>query len=267
MEPLLVSLGIYFCLVIILATGMFILMQLRHDNSLIDIAYGPLFFVSALLSLWLTDTTDTLPVLIALATGVWAFRLARRIFLKNWGKPEDVRYAAWREEWLKRSELYFILRSYLQINLLQGILIVLISMPFIIALTYTTALSWPFLIIGGLVFLLGLAIETTADMQLDAFLKRKKDGTEAAVLLTTGLFRYSRRPNYFGETLIWWGFAIMVLPLPFGFLGLISPLTITYIVTRITGPMLENIFIAKYGDTYRGYMRTTSYFIPFPPKQ
>lgn len=267
MEPLLVSFGIYFCLVIILATGMFILMQLRRDNSLIDIAYGPLFFVSALLALWLTDTSDVLPLLIALATGLWAFRLARRIFLKNWGKPEDVRYGAWREAWLKKGELYFILRSYVQINLLQGILIVLISLPFIIALTYGTALSVPFMIAGGLVFLTGLTIETIADVQLDAFLKRKKDGTETATLLTTGLFHYSRRPNYFGETLIWWGFAIMVLPLPYGFLGLISPLTITYIVTKITGPMLENIFIAKYGDTYREYMRTTSYFIPFPTKK
>ena len=267
MEPLLVSLGIYFCLVIILATGMFMVMQLRHDNSLIDIAYGPLFFVSALLTLWLTKTTAMLPILITIATGIWSFRLAYRLYVKNWGKPEDVRYAAWREAWLKKSELYFILRSYIQINLLQGILIGLISFPFIIAVTYGTAVSWPFVILGGLVFLTGLSIETVADKQLDAFLRRKKDGTESAEILTTGLFYYSRRPNYFGETLIWWGFAIMVLPLPYGWLGLISPLTITYIVTKITGPMLEKIFLNKYSDTYREYMRTTSYFIPFPPKK
>jgi steroid 5-alpha reductase family enzyme len=267
MEQLVITFGIYLCLVIILATGMFILMQIRHDNSLIDIAYGPLFFISGVLALWLTNTTDLLPVLITLATGAWAFRLSRRIFIKNWGKPEDIRYATWREEWLKKGELYFILRSYIQINLLQGILIVLISMPLIIALTYGTPFSWPFVILGGAVFLTGLTLETVADYQLDQFLKRKKAGTESATLLTTGLFRYSRRPNYFGETLIWWGFAIMVLPLPYGFLGLISPLTITYIVTKITGPMLENIFLSKYGDLYREYMRTTSYFIPFPPKK
>lgn len=267
MESLFVNLGIYFCLVIILATGMFVLMQLKQDNSLIDIAYGPLFFISASLALWLTDTTGILPILITLAMGLWAFRLARRIFIKNWGKPEDVRYGAWRQEWLKKGELYFILRSYLQINLLQGILVVLISMPFIVALTYSAHISWPFLIIGGVVFLVGLIIETTADIQLDNFLKKKKDGGVSAIILTTGLFRYSRRPNYFGETLIWWGLAIMVLPLPYGYLGLIGPLTITYIVTRITGPMIENIFLNKYGDIYREYMSTTSYFIPFPPKK
>lgn len=267
MESLLINLGIYFCLVIILATGMFILMQFKHDNSLIDIAYGPLFFISAGLALWLTDTTAILPICITLAIGLWAFRLARRIFLKNWGKAEDIRYKTWRQEWLKKGELYFIFRSYLQINVLQGILIVLISMPFIVALTFSADISWPFLIMGGVVFLTGLIIETVADIQLDNFLERKKAGSESAVILTTGLFHYSRRPNYFGETLIWWGLAITVLPLPYGYLGLIGPLTITYIVTKITGPMIENIFLTKYGGTYREYMRTTSSFIPFPPKK
>ncbi len=85
--------------------------------------------------------------------------------------------------------------------------------------------------------------------------------------MTTGLFRYSRRPNYFGETLIWWGLAIMVLPLPFGYLALISPIVITYIVTCVTGPMLEKIFLARNEAEYRAYMETTSYFIPLPPKR
>lgn len=85
--------------------------------------------------------------------------------------------------------------------------------------------------------------------------------------LAEGLFRYSRRPNYFGETLVWWGIATMVLPLPFGYLGLVGPITITYIVTRITGPMLEKIFIEKYNTPYVEYMKQTSYFIPLPPKQ
>ena len=84
--------------------------------------------------------------------------------------------------------------------------------------------------------------------------------------MVTGLFRYARRPNYFGETLIWWGLAVIVLPLPFGYLGLISPLLITYIVTMVTGPMLEKIFLEKYPTEYRAYMDRTNYFIPWLPK-
>jgi steroid 5-alpha reductase family enzyme len=267
MEVLIVNSGIYGCLVLITVSLLFVVMQLRHDNSLIDIAYGPTFFIAALLSLVLTDTYRVLPVVIATALGIWALRLSLRIGKKNWNKPEDIRYANWRREWLQKGEVYFIFRSLLQINLLQGIIIVLVALPFIIALAYQTPLSLPFLFLGAAVFLLGLSIETLADWQLDTYLKKKKAGTETTPILTTGLFKYSRRPNYFGETLIWWGLAIMVLPLPFGYLALISPLLITYIVTKITGPMLEAIFLEKYGDTYRAYMQKTSYFFPLPPKR
>jgi steroid 5-alpha reductase family enzyme len=108
--------------------------------------------------------------------------------------------------------------------------------------------------------------ETVADLQLDRFIMRKQAGLEAAPLMTKGLFMYSRRPNYFGESLVWWGQAIMVLPLPFGMLGILSPLVITYVVVKVTGPMLERIFLEKYPAEYQAYMRTTNYFLPGRPK-
>jgi len=85
--------------------------------------------------------------------------------------------------------------------------------------------------------------------------------------MTRGLFSLSRRPNYFGETLIWWGLAIMVLPLPLGWIAISSPLLITYIVTKVTGPMLEDSFLEKYPEKYQHYMDTTSYFIPWFKKK
>jgi steroid 5-alpha reductase family enzyme len=104
-----------------------------------------------------------------------------------------------------------------------------------------------------------------ADYQLDKFIARKKAGTETATIMKRGLFKYSRRPNYFGETLVWWGLAIITLPLPFGWIGLISPILITYIVTKITGPMLEKIFLEKYPEEYGKYIAETAYFIPQKP--
>jgi steroid 5-alpha reductase family enzyme len=124
-----------------------------------------------------------------------------------------------------------------------------------------------FALVGVCVFLFGITFESLADYQLDQFLARKRAGTEPTVLMTTGLFRYARRPNYFGETMIWWGLSIIVLPLPFGYLTLVSPLLITYIVTKVTGPMLEKIFLDKYPSEYREYMRTTNYFIPWLPRK
>lgn len=266
METLFVGIGIYACVVIMFVTVMFLAMQLWHDNSLIDIAYGPMFFLSSVATLALTQTQGILPIIIAAAMGVWAIRLGVRIAKKNWRRSEDARYKAWRTEWMKRGKLYFIIRSFLQINLLQGIIIIGVSLPFLIALNSPEALLLPWVIAGGCIFLIGLTIESIADWQLDAFIDKKKSGKPTPNLLTTGLFTYSRRPNYFGETLIWWGLAVMVLPLPYGTLALVSPLLITFIVTKVTGPMLEAIFLKNYGDEYRAYMKKTSYFIPWKPK-
>lgn len=265
-ENLLVNTCIFGSILLIYVSTVFLISQIKRDNSIMDIAYGPSFFISALIMVLLLNITDILPLLVLGLTGVWATRLSIRIYRKNKGKPEDARYAAWRTEWQKRGQLYFVLRSFLQVNLLQGIIILIVSIPFILATTSSDSLNWIFVILGCLVFAIGLMVESISDYQLDQFLARKRAGTEPAVLMKTGLFRYARRPNYFGETLIWWGFAIMVLPLPFGYLGLLSPLMITYIVTKVTGPMLEKIFLEKYPTEYRTYMAETNYFIPGRPR-
>ena len=233
-----------------------------------DIAYGPLFLGSSLITIFLLDTISLISGVIVAGTALWSIRLGRRIYRKNKGMPEDARYAAWRTAWTARGRAYFLVRSYLQINLLQGLIIGLVSLPFLLSLAYgdSAEVSVLLLLTGALVYLTGLTIESVADYQLDAFIARKKAGTEPATLMTTGLFTYSRRPNYFGETLIWWGFAVMVLTLPYGYLGLISPLLITYIVTKVTGPMLEKIFLTRYPSEYQAYMKKTSYFFPLPPR-
>jgi steroid 5-alpha reductase family enzyme len=263
---LLVNFGIVACILALFSVIVFLLARFFCDNSVMDIAYGPAFFVGIATAQYFIGTSSPVITFVMLAIAIWSVRLSTRIFRKNYGKPEDARYAKWREAWTKKSRAYFLIRSYLQINLLQIVIILLVSTPAIIALSYPAGYSNLFLFLGTVVFLLGLIYETIADHQLDAFIKRKKAGTEEAVLMTQGLFKYSRRPNYFGETLVWWGLAITVLPLPFGFLGLISPLLITYIVTKVTGPMLEDAFLEKYPEEYQRYIDTTNYFIPGSPK-
>jgi steroid 5-alpha reductase family enzyme len=271
--PITVVISVFGLVMLILVTSVFLIAQFKQDNSIMDIVYGPLFILAGGLCAWLLTSPSTLTLIILTLTTLWGTRLGVRIYRKNHGQPEDARYAAWRTAWSERGRLYFILRSYVQVNLLQGIVIVIVSLPFIISLTSpdTSFANLSHLSItlplGAFVFFVGLSLETIADWQLDRFIARKKAGTETATLMTTGLFRYSRRPNYFGETLIWWGLAIMVLPLPYGYLALLSPLTITYIVTQVTGPMLEKLFLERYPEDYRAYQRRTSYFIPLPPRQ
>ena len=264
---LLVHTLIFATVLLILVTGVFLIAQYKRDNSIMDIAYGPLFFLTAMITLFYTSGVSATAFLITGLTGLWSTRLALRIYQKNKGRAEDARYANWRAAWMKRGRSYFLWRSYAQINLLQGAIILLVSLPFIVS-TASTEINYNifFVSLGLLVYACGLAYESLADFQLDAFLRNKKSGLIPEPIIQTGLFRFSRRPNYFGETLIWWGLAIIVLPLPFGWLAIISPLVITYIVTKVTGPMLENIFLEKYPQEYGTYMRTTNYFIPGPKK-
>jgi steroid 5-alpha reductase family enzyme len=262
MEYILTQLGIVGILIFLYVTMVFFIAQWKEDNGIMDIAYGPAFVFGIGGSIVLTGTYALLPIIITVCLVLWSLRLSGRIFRNHRGKPEDFRYAKWREEWSTRGRWYFLLRSYLQINVLQGIIIVLIALPGILALAYPLSYAWPSLLAGLAVFAFGLAYETIADWQLDRFIARKKAGTENATLMTQGLFRYSRRPNYFGETTVWWGLAIMVLPLHYGWLALISPLLITYIVTKVTGPMLEQAFLEKYPEEYGTYMKTTNYLVP-----
>ncbi len=262
MDSIIVNIGIVAFIIIICVSVVFIISHLFKDNSIMDMFYGPIFFATAFVAQNITDVSGPLLTIITICIALWATRLGTRIFLKNAGHKEDARYAKWRDEWSKKGRVYFILRSYAQVNLLQGLVILGILMPFIIAFSSPQVISPFFAVLGFIVFAFGLGSESLADWQLDKFIARKKAGTETATLMTTGLFAYSRRPNYFGETLIWWGLAIMVLPLPLGWLAFLSPLLITYIVTKVTGPMLEQQFLERYGDEYRNYMKTTSYFVP-----
>ncbi len=264
---LLTTASIFGVVVLMLVTIVFIIAQLKRDNSVMDSAYGPIYALAYWATWWLTDAPTGVPLLIGGIVTAWALRLGVRIGRKNWGKPEDARYAAWRDAWTERGQLYFVVRSYLQVNLLQGIIIFVVAAPLWLALALKTIPLSTLLVVGVFVSLGGLLYEAVADWQLDRFIARKKAGTESAMLMTRGLFRYSRRPNYFGESLVWWGLALIVLSTGLSsWFVLASPLLITYILTRVTGPMLENIFLEKYPEAYRTYMRTTNYLIPGPPK-
>lgn len=266
LENLLVHMSHFALWLLLYVCFVYLIACIKKDNSVMDIAYGPAFFICAGMTLITTNTAPTLSLVCLSAIGLWSARLAIRIGRKNWRKPEDIRYATWRQDWSKLGVNYFYIRSFLQINLLQCLIIFIVALPFIVSLSDNTDDISIWSLLGIIIFLLGFIYESLADWQLDKFLKRKKLGLEISPIMTTGLFRYSRRPNYFGESLIWWGLAIMVLPLPLGYLTILSPVLITYVVTKITGPMLENIFLQKFPTEYKTYQAKTNYFIPGLPR-
>jgi steroid 5-alpha reductase family enzyme len=235
----------------------FIVSLIKKRNDVADIAWG-LGFIVICLWLFLTQILTPISALVYGLVTLWGLRLAVHIGRRSTGKAEDFRYKKWREEWGK----YFLIRSYLQVYILQGFFMLIIALPILIAGIAPPQYINAFTVGGGVIWSIGFAFEAIGDYQLSVFVKTKQDKND---IMQTGLWRYTRHPNYFGEVLLWWGIFIITLPLQNGFWGIISPLTITFLLLFVSGiPMLE----AKYkgNAAFEAYKRRTSAFFPMPPK-
>lgn len=239
--------------------GLFILSLVLKRNDIADVAWGTGIFIVALIH-YLSGGQSKLSLLLTVLAGLWGIRLTVRIFLRNRKKPEDFRYKKWRDEWGR----WFYVRSYFQVYLLQGLLMVVIGYPFIHASVFAEGYSFTTLTYLGLaIWSVGYFFEVVGDWQLDRFIRSKPAPGE---ILTSGLWKYSRHPNYFGEVTMWWGIWLMVSALPFGYLALVSPLMITFLILKVSGiPMLEKAFANN--PAFQEYKKRTSAFFPLPPKK
>ena len=240
-------------------TAFFILAVVRRDNSVADIAWGGGFLLVALLSLhrgvgWLPR-----PALLTALVALWAARLALHILRRNRGRGEDPRYAAWRREWGR----WWLPRSYLQVFLLQGAILLVIAAGIIVVNTRSGPGLGALDVVGAVVVVAGLAVETVADRQLARF---TRDPVNSGRILDRGLWRYSRHPNYFGEAVVWWGVWLIALSVPGGWWTAVSPLLITFLLLKVSGvPLLERLMEGRPG--WAEYKTRTSIFIPLPPRR
>lgn len=225
-------------------------------NDVMDVAWG---LGPVLLSWWLVVYARSLALVpIAALVSLWGVRLSVHIVRRDFapGTAENPRYAAWRAKWR-----FFALRSYLQVYLLQGLFLLLVSAP-VIVFASAPAFGDPVLsLLGGLIFAAGFALETTADNQLAAFLA---DKDTRGHVMDRGLWAWSRHPNYFGESLVWWGLAVIALAVPLGWLGLVGPVTITVLLVFVSGiPVVERPHAGE--PEWEAYKARTSAFLPLPP--
>jgi steroid 5-alpha reductase family enzyme len=239
-------------------TLFFVLATTIKNNSIVDIGWGFGF----VLITWFTFFkfgSNHLPQLItsALVT-LWGLRLSYHIFRRNVGKPEDFRYQNWRKAWGK----WVIPRAFLQIFMLQGLFMLIISLPIIFTNSFAGITNPFWLMVGSIIWIKGFYWEVMGDYQLRKFVKTNKPGQ----LMTKGLWKYTRHPNYFGEAMMWWGVFGIALSATNSLITIVSPLTITFLLRFVSGvPMLEKKY--KGNKYFEAYKKKTNAFIPWFPKK
>ncbi|MBN1328858.1 MAG: DUF1295 domain-containing protein [Candidatus Heimdallarchaeota archaeon] len=255
------------------------------DNSLVDLGWVLGFMSMAWISYlingltygnWLAIRQLTITILVT----IWGIRLFTHYVVRRAiRKVEDARFAGYRKNWTKN----FYLKTILIIFLPQIFLIYIIGFSVVFANSVVDNLPIDttgivLLIIGGIIWLEGFIIETTADFQLMRF---RKNPENHGKILNKGVWQYSRHPNFFGESEQWWGIFIIAISYAFynfppvsithmtiGWVSIIGPILLTFILLKVSGiPTVEKEGILKGREGYDEYLETTSAFIPWFPKK
>ncbi len=237
----------------------FVWATLIKDNSIVDIGWGMGFLVVIIAGLILLPAITPFNAALAAMVVIWGLRLSGYIFSRHRNVGEDYRYAQWRKEWGK----HVVPRAFFQIFMLQGGFMFIIALPLMIAMANTSAVINWVSIIGIVLWLIGFFFEAVGDSQKSRF---KANQANSGKIMQSGLWRYTRHPNYFGEALLWWGIFVFVIPAGYWYVSIISPVILTFLLTKVSGvAMLEKKYTGN--KEFEEYARKTNGFIPWWPKR
>jgi steroid 5-alpha reductase family enzyme len=239
------------------------LLSLRlRDSSIVDIFWGTGFVVANWTAFALAGRApDWRQWLLSALVTVWGVRLSLHVLRRNWGRGEDFRYQKWRKEAGGR----WWWQSFFQIFLLQGVFLLIIAAPLVAAHAWGDRGGWPALALIALpLWLLGFFYETAGDAQLARF---RADPANKGRVLSTGVWRTSRHPNYFGDSAQWWAYYLLAASFPGGIWTLFSPVLMTILLLRVSGVALLERTLKETKPGYREYMESTSAFIPWFPRK
>ena len=245
----------------IMFSVLWIISVLRKDAGVVDVGWTLGVGVMAVCTAVLGKGWAGRRLLVGLLGGIWSFRLAAYILADRvLTSEEDGRYHRMRAYWGAKANFYFYF-----FFTSQSLLVVLFALPFIpIAAGGRMGLRlWDLL--GAVVWIVAIVGEWTADRQLARF---RGDPANRGKTCRAGLWRYSRHPNYFFEWLHWWAYVVIAVGLPGWWLTLVGPALMFLFLMRLTGiPYTEKQALASRGEDYKDYQRTTSMFIPLPPRK
>lgn len=231
-----------------------------RDASIVDVYWGPGFIVVTAATFLLGPQTGAGWIILG-AVALWGARLGLHIGLRKLAEAdEDGRYQAMRRTWKGN----FAWESLKWVFLLQAGMQFVVALPVSIGAAVAGDGQSRLFHVGLLVFLTGLIVEAVADWQLTEFRKRRKSHEDVCDI---GLWSWSRHPNYFGETVLWWGLFAMALGAGAPWWTVIGPATITFLLLRVSGVTLLERGLKKRKPAYADYARRTSAFIPWPPKR
>jgi steroid 5-alpha reductase family enzyme len=229
------------------------------DVAIVDPLWGPAFALTAVVAALVADGCSGRRLLLAVLIGLWGLRLGAHLMVRKLGEAEeDRRYQALRA----RHPRNFALFSLLAVFGLQGVLVLLVSLPVQVADTRGGSLGLEVLP-GVLVWLVGLSFELIGDEQLRRFKARPESKGQ---VMDKGLWRYTRHPNYFGDACVWWGIWLVALPAGGTWWTAVGPLVMTWLLVRGSGAAMLERDIGERRPGYAEYIRRTSGFIPRPPK-
>jgi steroid 5-alpha reductase family enzyme len=237
-EGLLLPLGITFAYF----TGIFIVATIISNNSIVDIGWGLGFVIGAWATLLTTQTPNLLAYVLVGFITLWGLRLSIRLFNRNIKKPEDFRYAQWRQEWGKNV----VITAFFRVFMIQGLINFVVGSAAYSIIKFNAfefvGIQAILIVVGLGIAVVGLAFEVIGDEQLRRHIQKK-----TRALLQTGLWSMTRHPNYLGEILIWngiyiAGFSLLVtnsVPLVYYLVLVLSPLVMSAVLIKISTPLLE----------------------------
>lgn len=228
------------------------------NNSIVDMGWGAGFVIPTVLLYFFTAGTDP-QFLVMFFVSFWGLRLTYYLIKRNWGQPEDFRYKLWRRQWKDKA----VVNAFFRVYGLQALVMSVVGLPVFLFLNESTNdigfNIWSLIAVG--IYFLGLAFEAIGDSQLK---EHRKSG--AKDVMTTGLWKYTRHPNYFGNSAIWFAITLfVVIHEPSLWWSFISPMVMTSILYFISTPMLEHRLKKKPG--WEAYAQRTPRFIPWFPKE
>ncbi len=232
------------------------------NAGVVDIFWAFNFSLIAILLYFLADGYAQRKMLICAMVLIWSLRLGIYLLVRVGSHlgEEEGRYKKMREEWgtAANKKLFFFFQA-------QALSNIYLAIPFfLIAFNPKEGLS-PLEYAGAIIWAISICGEAIADAQLKNF---KKNPANKGKVCAAGLWNYSRHPNYFFESMIWVGYGLVALNASYGWLGLLSPVTIILLLFRVTGiPLTEQQAIRSKGDAYKEYQRTTFVFVPWFKKK